>query len=244
MRVVHGDIERRARTPELLGRHTFQGILDGKIEQLPGKLIGTIKGDDRSSVFDKCLEVLHTFASDTAPVHLGNICSTLFSATAAPPSALEDSIDRVIRNDDDIIVLGNTRGFHVFIEERRERKIEILEQSFEDYIKTADNKFDTAYVDLWEDSDPRYLPYINRLVELIKPLCKDGGRIYTWTYAMMVDAFVKLIHFYETSDIYIQKIPASIDPLLTKYGQWRALEENDSLSIAEYEKILGGDLNG
>lgn len=115
-------------------------------------------------------------------------------------------------------------------------KIEIIEQAFEDYVVNTDKKFDTIFVDLWEDSDPRYLPFINRLVELLKPLCKEGGRIYIWAYALAVDAFVQLINFYESSRIDIKKIPANIDPLLTRYGEWRALEENGSLSIEEYEK--------
>ena len=150
---------------------------------------------------------------------------------------LERPVDSftIVDNDPDVIKI-TTGAWLNRLDDNTRDKIEILEQSFEDYIKTTDKKFDTIFVDLWEDSDPRYLPYINRLVELIKPLCKDGGRIYTWTYALAVDAFVKLIHFYETSDIDIQKIPASIDPLLTKYGQWRALEENGSLSIAKYEE--------
>jgi SAM-dependent methyltransferase len=115
-------------------------------------------------------------------------------------------------------------------------KIDIIGQSFEDYIKTTDKKFDTIFVDLWEDSDPRFLPYINLLVERIKPLCKEGGRIYIWAYALAVDAFVQLVNFYESSDIDIRKIPARIDPILTKYSQWRAREENNNLPIDEYEK--------
>jgi hypothetical protein len=115
-------------------------------------------------------------------------------------------------------------------------KIQILEQPFEDYIKTTGKKFDTIFVDLWEDADPRYLPYFNLMVEVLKPLCKDGGRIYSWAYALAVDSFVKSVHFYETSDTDIQKIPVPIDPLLTQYGQWRALEENANLPMAKYKK--------
>ncbi len=115
-------------------------------------------------------------------------------------------------------------------------KIEIIEKPFEKYIEETGKKFDTIFVDLWEDSDPRFLPYINLLVEELKPLCKEGGRIYIWAYALAVDAFVKLINFFEESDIDVKKIPAPIDPLMTAYGNWRALEENAGLSMEAYEK--------
>lgn len=141
----------------------------------------------------------------------------------------------IVDNSPDVIEI-TTRAWLDRLDDDTREKIDIIEQSFEDYIKTTDKKFDTIFVDLWEDSDPRFLPYINRLVELIGPLCKEGGRIYIWTYALAVDAFVQLVNFYESSDIDIQKIPAPIDPLLTKYSQWRAREENHNLSIDEYEK--------
>jgi SAM-dependent methyltransferase len=141
----------------------------------------------------------------------------------------------IVDNNPEVIKI-TTNAWLNRLDDRTRDRIKIIELSFADYIKTADNKFDTIFVDLWEDSDSRNLPYINRLVELIKPLCKKGGRIYIWTYALTVDSFVKLVHFFETSDIDIRKIPVPIDPLLTQYGQWRAPEENGSLPIVEYEK--------
>lgn len=141
----------------------------------------------------------------------------------------------IVDNSPDVIEI-TTRAWLDRLDDDTRDKIDIIEQSFEDYIKTTDKKFDTIFVDLWEDSDPRFLPYINLLVELIKPLCKKGGRIYIWAYALAIDAFVQLVNFYESSDIDIQKIPARIDPILTKYSQWRAREENNNLPIDEYEK--------
>jgi SAM-dependent methyltransferase len=141
----------------------------------------------------------------------------------------------IVDNSPDVIEI-TTRAWLDRLDDDTRDKIDIIEQSFEDYIKITDKKFDTIFVDLWEDSDPRFLPYINRLVDLIKPLCKEGGRIYIWAYALAVDAFVQLVNFYESSGIDIQKIPARIDPILTKYSQWRARKENDNLPIDEYEK--------
>ncbi|MCP4158178.1 MAG: hypothetical protein GY757_61330, partial [bacterium] len=117
-------------------------------------------------------------------------------------------------------------------------KIHLVTQSFEDFIKTgkSNKKFDTIFADLWEDADPRFLPYMNLLVEHLKPLCNTGGRIFIWAYALAVDAFVQMINFFESSDIDIRKIPVPIDPLLSQYGLWRALPENQNLSIDAYEK--------
>jgi len=141
----------------------------------------------------------------------------------------------IVENNTDVIDI-TSRAWLDGLDETTGAKIHLIEQNFEDYITTTDKKFDTIFVDLWEDSDPRFLPYINRLLELIKPLCKPGGRIYIWAYALAVDAFEQLINFYESSHIDILKIPANIDPLLTQYGAWRGLEENSNLSMAEYEK--------
>jgi len=150
---------------------------------------------------------------------------------------LERPVDSftIVDNSPDVIEI-TTRTWLNRLDSDTRDKIEILERSFEDYIETTDKKFDTVFVDIWEDADPRFLPYINRLVEVLKPLCKVGGRIYIWAYALAVDSFVRLVNFYETSGIDIQKLPVPIDPLLAQYGQWRAREETADLSMAEYEE--------
>jgi len=141
----------------------------------------------------------------------------------------------IVENSPEIIDI-TSRAWLNGLDEQTRAKIEIVEQSFEDYIKTTDKKFDSIYLDLWEDSDPRFLPYINLLVEQVKPLCNEGGQIYVWAYALAIDSFANLINYLEREDIDIKKIPARIDPLLTRYGEWRALEENSTLSMAEYEE--------
>lgn len=141
----------------------------------------------------------------------------------------------IIDNSHDVIEI-TTEAWLDCLDDNVRNKINIIEQSFEEYIKTTEKKFDTIYVDLWEDSDPRLLPYYNHLVDCLKPLCKEGGHIYIWAYALAIDCFVKVIHSYETTDIDIQKIPVPIDPLLSEYAQWRALKENENLSIRKYEK--------
>ncbi len=141
----------------------------------------------------------------------------------------------IVEKSPDVIGI-TTRAWLNGLDDGTRDKVDIVAQPFDDYIKTTGKKFDTIYIDLWEDSDPRFLPYINRLLDLVKPLCKEGGRIYIWAYALAVDAFVKLINLYESSDIDVQKIPVPIDPLLTHYGRWRAREENSGLAMDEYEK--------
>jgi hypothetical protein len=141
----------------------------------------------------------------------------------------------IIEKSHEVIEITTESWLNRMDSDKRE-KIEVVETSFEDYIKTTGKKFDTIFVDIWQDSDPRFLPYMNRLVELLEPLCKKGGRIYLWAYAMAVDSFVKLVNYYERNNIDVQLITMPIDPLLAKYGEWRAREENAGLPMEEYEK--------
>lgn len=186
---------------------------------------------------DKAEELMTMFAAAKearGDVLVGGLGMGIFPQMAFYLERPVDSFTIVDRSPE-IIEITTGSWLHYLDGDRRD-KIQIIEQSFEDYIKISEKKFDTIYVDLWEDSDPRFLPYMNRLVDLLKPLCKDGGRIYIWAYALAVDSFVKLVNFYETSSIDALKIPVPIDPLLTQYGQWRALDENKNLAIVEYEK--------
>ncbi|MCP4157826.1 MAG: hypothetical protein GY757_59500 [bacterium] len=141
----------------------------------------------------------------------------------------------IVDNNPDVIKI-TTAAWLDQLDYATAKKIDIVSQSFGDYIDSTTKKFDTIFVDIWEDADPRFLPYMNLLVDRLKPLCKEGGRIYIWAYALAVDSFVNLINFYESSDIDIRKIQVPIDPLLTKYSQWRYNEENDALPMDSYEK--------
>ncbi len=141
----------------------------------------------------------------------------------------------IVDNCPDVIDI-TTRAWLDHLDGDTRAKFDIVTQSIADYINTTCKKFDTIFIDIWEDVDSRYLPYMNLLVDRLKPLCKEGGRIYLWGYGLAVDAFVKLVNYYERSGIDIQKLPVPIDPLTSKFGLWRARKENAHLPNDVYEK--------
>ncbi len=122
------------------------------------------------------------------------------------------------------------------IEPQFRDKITLIESSYEDYAASTESRFDMIYLDLWEDSDPRFLAYINFLVNLSEPLCKPEGFIRCWGYNLAVKAFVKQIQIFERDDIDIAKIPQHIDPTLLTYALWRNPLEGQELTSEMYEK--------
>jgi predicted O-methyltransferase YrrM len=148
-----------------------------------------------------------------------------------------DSIT-IVENNPDIIEI-TTDSWVKNLDPETRGKIKILERSYEEYAETATHTFDTIYLDLWEDSDPRYLPHMNYLVNLSKPLCKPGGKIRCWSYAITVDAFIRSIGIFEAEDIDIEKIPQDIDPLLKRYAQWRSKQNSKRLTPGKCEKKAG-----
>jgi hypothetical protein len=141
----------------------------------------------------------------------------------------------IIENNPDIIEIITNSWLNNIDRETR-GKITILESSYEEYAETTTHTFDTILLDLWEDSDPRFLPHMNYLVNLSKSLCRPGGRIHCWAYAITVDAFIRSINIFESEDIDIEKIPQAIDPALKSYAQWRNKQKSKSLTMGKCEK--------
>jgi predicted O-methyltransferase YrrM len=141
----------------------------------------------------------------------------------------------IVENNPDIIEITADSWLKNLAPQTRQ-KIKILESSYEEYVRTTPHTFDTIFLDLWEDSDPRYLPHMNYLVNLSKPLCKPGGRIRCWSYAITVDAFIRSVGIFEADDIDIEKILQDIDPLLKRYAQWRNKQKSEGLTLEKCEK--------
>lgn len=154
--------------------------------------------------------------------------------------ALQRPIDSItiIENNPDVIEIVTNSVLKKLDGEIRE-KITVLESSYEEHADSTTDTYDTIMLDMWEDSDPRYLPHMNYLVNLSGSLCRPGGRIHCWSYAITVDAFVKAIHILEEEDVDIEKIPQFLDPLLKRYAQWRNKQKSDGLTLKKCKKKAG-----
>lgn len=109
--------------------------------------------------------------------------------------------------------------------------IHIIESTIEDYCQNKDNNmhFDTIYLDVWEDADPRFLAYVNYLIELARPHCAKDGQIQCWGYAKMLQTFLEV-----SKALTEQNFPFDdyhLDPALEAYVQWlKTQNKADDLS--------------
>jgi len=97
-------------------------------------------------------------------------------------------------------------------------RIRIIEGTIESYLRETAELFDTIYLDTWEDGDPRFLPYANYLVQLALPKCAADGQIQCWSYALMMDTFVRDAIMYAQQGFPLQNF--HLDPALEKLAAW------------------------
>jgi hypothetical protein len=115
--------------------------------------------------------------------------------------------------------------------------VHIVEGTIENYLQTTDHLFDTIYLDTWEDADPRFLPYINYLVQLALPKCATGGQIQCWGYALMVDTFIRDVKMCEEQHIPLDEAPQELDPALKRYVAWRQKREEAEIKPEVLEGV-------
>ncbi len=108
-------------------------------------------------------------------------------------------------------------------------KVEIIESSIEDYLANTEKKFDTIYLDTWEDVDPRFLSSVNHLIDLSGKVCCDDGKIHCWGYALMVDTFIELVCALSERDFDWDEY--NFDPALERFSGW--LKKQDKKQNAE-----------
>lgn len=68
-------------------------------------------------------------------------------------------------------------------------RVRVVHQPVQRFLAASQERFDTLFLDVWPDADPRWLPFVNGLIERATPRC--AGAIQCWGYASMVDAFVR-----------------------------------------------------
>jgi hypothetical protein len=107
-------------------------------------------------------------------------------------------------------------------------RIRIIQGTIESYLQETAESFDTIYLDTWEDSDPRFLPYANYLVQLALLKCAPNGQIQCWSYALMLDTFVRDAVMYAQNKFPLQNF--HLDPALEKFSEWLQSHRETSLS--------------
>lgn len=125
-------------------------------------------------------------------------------------------------------------------------KVSIINDKIEDYLVNTTLDFDTIYLDTWDDSDPRYLAHINYLVALSEEKIREKGNIHCWSYAVTIDAFLKIVEHFERSQIEYDKIDhQELDPVFRAFIQWRKenLHVKDLNSILQKAKEIGNTVS-
>ncbi len=63
----------------------------------------------------------------------------------------------------------------------------------EEYLETTTEKYDTVYIDTWDAIYNEYLPHLNELTRLAKPVLSPGGEVLLWAFDMMVRDFLQTV---------------------------------------------------
>jgi len=102
----------------------------------------------------------------------------------------------------------------------KKHKITIIQDTIENYLQTTSKKFDTIYLDTWDDAEPRFLPYVNYLIDLaLRTACADDGQIQCWGYYLMLESFIKLVLILEKESFPWDEY--NFDPALNLFAKWR-----------------------
>ena len=106
-------------------------------------------------------------------------------------------------------------------------KITIIKDTIENYLSQTKQKFDTIYLDTWEDADSRFLAHINYLIALASNHCAKDATIQCWGYARMLDTFIKDVKVLTKNKFPLHE--HNLDPVLQGYVDWLKKQE-DSIS--------------
>jgi hypothetical protein len=109
-------------------------------------------------------------------------------------------------------------GWMQRLAEPQRAQVRVVHASLQHVLAEAKERYDTIFLDVWSDADPRVLPLVNGLIAESLPRCAEGGRIHCWGYASMVDCFVRdAVRYVE------EKFPLHeyhLDPLLERFAAW------------------------
>lgn len=70
-------------------------------------------------------------------------------------------------------------------------KVNIRLSPVESYLEKTKERYDTVYIDTWDAIYNEYLPHLNELTRLAKPVLRTGGEILLWAFDLMVQAMLE-----------------------------------------------------
>jgi spermidine synthase len=118
---------------------------------------------------------------------------------------------------------------------KRAIQLHLVQETIENYLQQSTELFDTIYLDTWEDADARFLPHVNYLIQLARAVCAPDGQIHAWSYAMMVDTFVRDARMYVDQAFDLSQF--HLDPALQAFADWRAQQTESTLTPETIERV-------
>ena len=144
-----------------------------------------------------------------------------------------DSFTIVECNPDVIELVGD--GWFEWLRGTRAIQLQLVQDTVVNYLQQTSARFDTIYLDTWEDADARFLPYVNHLIQLARTVCVPDGQIHAWGYAMMVDTFVRDALMYVAQAFDLTQF--HLDPALQAFADWRQQQSESALTPATVERV-------
>ena len=137
----------------------------------------------------------------------------------------------IIENNQQIIDLIQTNWFK---DEYRDKvKVTIINSDIEDFLAETKEKFDTIYLDTWEDADARFLAGVNYLISLSSNCIMDDGIIQAWGYDAMIKGLIKDIKALLEANFPLDDY--NLDPVLDRFYTWFK-EQKDEVSQKDIEE--------
>jgi hypothetical protein len=133
------------------------------------------------------------------------------------------------------LLYGTNRCWIDPLSSQQRQQIRMVIDPVEKYLQETSESFDTIFFDVWEESDPRFLPSMNYLIQLALPHCTPTGQVYCWGYAMMVDTFVQNAKMFFHKNIPLQDY--HLDPALDRYSKWLQEHNNGTLTDEAIETV-------
>lgn len=132
----------------------------------------------------------------------------------------------VIEKEQEVINLVMDALHPQLLDETKSR-LHVTEGDIAQFLQNSSELFDTIYLDVWENMDPRLLPGINHLVQLALIRCAPWGQIHCWGYARMVESFTDHAAMYVQKELDFNKY--YLDPAMERFAAWFAEHPDASL---------------
>ena len=140
----------------------------------------------------------------------------------------------IVESSPDVIAIVGDSWFEP-LRGTRAIQCQLVQETLENYLQQSTEQFDTIYLDTWEDADARFLPHVNYLIQLALTRCAPDGQIHAWSYAMMVDTFVRDARMYVDQAFDLSEF--NLDPALQAFADWREQQAASELTPETIDRV-------